>query len=367
MLFYLENLESFWGPLRLFHFITIRSGMAFVAAFFIGLLCGPRLFILLQGLKLGQPLRSAAQVGKLSELHKEKAGTPTMGGLLIYLSVMISGLLFARLNVYTIVAFFIYTALTVLGFLDDYLKIKRKSSHGVAGRFKLIWQAATAIIALTILLSNKDSHSLMLELWVPFMKQPLLSSMGMGLALLLFFLIIAGSSNAINLTDGVDGLAIGCTVSAASVFAIIAYAVGHAGIAEYLYLRHILGAGELAIICASLVGASLAFLWYNAHPAEVFMGDTGSLALGGLIGSIAFMVQQPFTLIIVGGIFVIEALSVILQVASFKFFGGKRIFRIAPIHHHFEMKGWKEPKIVVRFWILALLFAIAGLATLKLR
>lgn len=367
MLFYLENWESFWGPLRLFNFITVRAGAAFVAAFFIGLVCGPRLFVLLRRFKLGQPLRSAAQVGKLSELHQDKAGTPTMGGLLIYLSVMVSGLLFARLNVYTSVAFFIYTALTLLGFCDDYLKIKRKASHGVAGRYKLIWQAIVAIVALTVLLSYDESRSLMLELWVPFMKKPLLLSMAPWLAFLLFFLVIAGSSNAINLTDGIDGLAIGCTVSSATVFAIMAYAVSHSVIAEYLYLRHITGAGELAIICAALVGASLAFLWYNAHPAEVFMGDTGSLALGGLIGSVAFMIQQPFTLIIVGGIFVMEALSVILQVFSFKFFSGRRIFRMAPLHHHFEIKGWKEPKVVVRFWILALLFAIAGLATLKLR
>ena len=207
----------------------------------------------------------------------------------------------------------------------------------------------------------------MRELWVPFVKMPLLTSMSVALAFLLFFLVVAGASNAINLTDGVDGLAVGCTVSTTGVLAIMAYASGHAVIADYLYLRHIPGAGELSVICAALLGAGLAFLWYNAHPAEIFMGDTGSLALGGVIGAIAFMVHQPFTLIIIGGIFVIEALSVILQIGSYRLRGGKRIFRMAPIHHHFEIKGSPESKLVVRFWILSLLFALVGLATLKLR
>ena len=367
MLSYLAELEHLWGPLRLFQFITFRAGLALVTAFGVGFLIGPPLFIRLRALRLGQPLRSKAVVGALSDLHSKKAGTPTMGGLLIFSSVAVSAILWMQWNVYTFTALFVYTGLTALGFADDYLKILRKDHGGLSSRYKLLGQGAICICALAFLLYHPQSGLLMRELWVPFMKTPLLSSMGIVIAFPLFFLVVAGSSNAINLTDGVDGLAIGCTVSAAGVFAVMAYASGHAGLADYLYLRHILGAGELAVICAALVGAGLAFLWYNAHPAEVFMGDTGSLALGGLIGAIAFMVHQPFTLIIVGGIFVIEALSVILQVGSYRLRGGKRIFRMSPLHHHFEIKGWAESKVVVRFWILSLLFALAGLATLKLR
>jgi phospho-N-acetylmuramoyl-pentapeptide-transferase len=206
----------------------------------------------------------------------------------------------------------------------------------------------------------------MRELWVPFYKEVLWSQMSLFFLVPFLFLILSGSSNAINLTDGVDGLAIGCTVTAAMAFAIMAYAAGNTIIADYLFISYIPGAGELAVVCSALLGASLAFLWYNSHPAEVFMGDTGSLALGGLIGMIAFMVHQPLTLIIVGGIFVMEAGSVILQVGSFKL-RKKRIFRMSPIHHHFELKGWHENKVVIRFWILSLIFAMAGLATLKLR
>ena len=207
----------------------------------------------------------------------------------------------------------------------------------------------------------------MRELWIPFYKDIVISEMSLLLLVPFLFLILSGSSNAINLTDGVDGLAIGCTVTAALAYAIMAYVAGNVIISEYLFTSYIPGVGELAVVCAALLGASLSFLWYNCHPAEVFMGDTGSLALGGLIGMIAFMVHQPLTLIIVGGIFVMEASSVILQVGSFKLRGGKRIFRMSPVPHHFELKGWHENKVVIRFWILSLIFAMAGLATLKLR
>lgn len=367
MLSYLAEWESFWGPLRLFQFITFRAGFALVTAFLIGFFIAPRLFKWLKASNLFQPLRSEAVVGDLAVLHRDKAKTPTMGGLVIFIALILSTLLWVRPNVYTWVALFVYASLTGLGFLDDFFKIRERHHRGVPGRYKLLIQAMIALVALAILFYHGDSRDAMNELWVPFIKQPLLPSMGFGLALLLFFLVVAGSSNSINLTDGIDGLAISCTTTVAIVLAIMAYTSGHAILADYLYLRHILGAGELTIICAALLGASLAFLWYNAHPAEIFMGDTGSLGLGGLIGAIAFMVHQPFTLIIVAGVFVIEALSVILQVSSYKLRGGKRIFLMAPLHHHFQLKGWSESKVVARFWILSLLFAIMGLATLKLR
>jgi phospho-N-acetylmuramoyl-pentapeptide-transferase len=246
------------------------------------------------------------------------------------------------------------------------------------GKFKLLGQLITALVALYFLIGPLGefltgvhgkavgSASEMTELWVPFYKEILVQSMNVILVFFLFLVTLCGSSNAINLTDGLDGLAIGCTVTVALTYGVMAYASGNSIIADYLRVSWVPGTGELAVVCSALVGGSLAFLWYNAHPAEVFMGDTGSLAIGGLIGIIALMVHQPLTLILVGGIFVMEAGSVILQVASFKT-RGKRIFRMSPIHHHFELKGWKETKVVIRFWILSLIFAIFGLATLKLR
>ena len=286
---------------------------------------------------------------------------------MICVSVVASSLLWARPNIYVYTALIIYLGLTVIGFLDDYLKVSRANSKGLPGRWKLLGQAILTVIALACLLSVPESATKMRELWVPFYKDVVISEMSLFLLVPFLFLILSGSSNAINLTDGVDGLAIGCTVTVALAYAIMAYVAGNVIISEYLFISYIPGVGELAVVCVALLGASLAFLWYNSHPAEVFMGDTGSLALGGLIGMIAFMVHQPLTLIIVGGIFVMEAGSVILQVGSFKLRGGKRIFRMSPIHHHFELKGWHENKVVIRFWILSLIFAMAGLASLKLR
>lgn len=366
MLSYLAELESIWGPFRLFGFITFRGLFAAATSLIIGFILGPGLIRKLRQLKCEQVLRSESEVGGLAALHEKKKETPTMGGLLIFASVVISTLLWAKPNVWILVALFVYTSLTALGFADDYLKISRKNSKGVKSRHKLIWQSAITVVALTLLLLAPESGSKIRELWVPFLKEPAWSFTPLWALFPFFFLVLVGSSNAINLTDGVDGLAIGCTISVAMVYAIMAYAAGHVLIAQYLTISYVAGSGELAILCASLVGSGLAFLWFNSHPAEVFMGDTGSLALGGLIGTVAFMVHQPLTLIIVGGIFVMEAMSVIIQVGSFKT-RGKRVFRMAPIHHHFEMKGWVESKVVVRFWILSLVFALIGLGTLKLR
>jgi phospho-N-acetylmuramoyl-pentapeptide-transferase len=289
-----------------------------------------------------------------------------------------SAFLWAEPNVYVIAALVAYILLTLVGFTDDYLKVAKKNSKGLAGRYKLIGQLITTAVVLFILLgpwsdflSGVDGKATgsalkMRELWVPFYKDPMLIAMPMLLVFLFFLITLTGASNAINLTDGLDGLAIGCTVTVALTYGIMAYASGNYVIADYLKISWVPGSGELTVLCAALLGGSLSFLWYNAHPAEMFMGDTGSLAIGGLVGAIALMVHQPLTLIIVGGIFVIEAGSVILQVASFKS-RGKRIFLMSPIHHHFELKGWKETKVVIRFWILSLLFALIGLATLKLR
>lgn len=366
MLSYLAEYEHIWGPLRLFQYITFRGLFGAATALIIGLACGPWLIAQLRRMSMAQQFREKSEVGKLADLHAGKKNTPTMGGLLIFTSVMVSALLWAEPNIWVLTALFVYASLTALGFADDYLKVSRKNSKGVSGRQKLAWQSLIVVIALTFLLLGEESGSKVREVWAPFLKDPLIASAPIWFLLLFFFLILVGSSNAINLTDGVDGLAIGCTISVALIYAIMAYAAGHVIIAEYLNISHVQGTGELTIVCACMVGGGMAFLWFNAHPASVFMGDTGSLALGGLIGVIAFMVHQPLTLVIVGGIFVMEALSVIIQVASYKF-RGKRVFRMAPIHHHFELKGWVETQVVTRFWILSLLCAIAGLGTLKLR
>jgi phospho-N-acetylmuramoyl-pentapeptide-transferase len=378
MLSYLQFYEEFFGPLRLFQFISVRAIIAGIIAMLIGFFIGPRLIRFLQDFGARQAFRDKDEVGDLAELHKAKEKTPTMGGLLIFFSVVVSTILCAEPNIYVVAALITYSLLTIVGFTDDYLKISKKNSKGLSGRYKLLGQLLTTGVLLFMVLGplsevltglNEgaiESADKMRELWIPFYKDPIYIGMPFLLVFLFFLITITGSSNAINLTDGLDGLAIGCTVTVALTYGIMAYASGNYIISEYLKISWIPGSGELTVLCAALLGGSLSFLWYNAHPAEMFMGDTGSLAIGGLVGAIALMVHQPLTLIIVGGIFVMEAGSVILQVASFKS-RGKRIFLMSPIHHHFELKGWKETKVVIRFWILSLLFALVGLATLKLR
>lgn len=366
MLSFLEQLESVWGPFRLFGFITVRAVLAGLFSFAACLVFGPSIIRFLQRLRMREAGRSEDVVGQLAVLHSGKKETPTMGGLILFAAVAGAVLLFARPNVYVWVALLVYSGLTAIGFVDDYRKVVKKNSDGVSGRIKLLAQAAVAAVALGILLVHPDTSGSVRELWVPFYKNVAVESLPLWGLFPFFFLVLAGSSNAINLTDGIDGLAIGCTVTSAMAFGLMSYFAGNVIIADYLLVSYLPGTGELAVVCAGLLGASLGFLWFNAHPADVFMGDTGSLALGGLVGTIAFLIHQPLTLVIVGGIFVLEAVSVILQVFSYRT-RRKRIFLMAPIHHHFELRGWHENKVVIRFWILSLLCAIAGLASLRLR
>lgn len=366
MLSYLAEFEHLFGPFRLFRFISFRAAFGGFTSLLIGFLLAPALFARLRRWKMEQALREQTEVGDLAKLHAAKKNTPTMGGLVIYFSLMGSAILWAEPNVYVVAALVVYTGLTLIGFTDDYLKVSRKNSKGLPGKYKLIGQAVLTIITLLILFADDTAGPRVSELWLPFYKFIVLESMPVWMVFLLFYLFMAGFSNAINLTDGVDGLAIGCTVSSALAFMIMAYLAGNAIMADYLFISYLPGVGELVIVCSCLLGASLVFLWFNSHPAEVFMGDTGSLALGGLIGTIAFLIHQPFTLLFVGGIYVLEAGSVVIQVLSFKT-TGRRVFRMSPLHHHFELKGWHENKVVIRFWILSLLFAIVGLSTLKLR
>ena len=375
MLSFLADYENLWGPLRLLRYLSFRALLGALTATVIGFVIGPWLIAHLRRLKFGQHYDDT-RTGDLATRF-DKKNTPTMGGLLIFFSVFVSSVLWAEPNIWVFTALFVYAALTAVGFRDDFLKAVRKNKDGISSGEKMMWQTLVTVVALVALVFHPQSADKIRELWLPFLKEPVfLFTGGLGLVALfgMMFLWIVGFSNAINLTDGLDGLAIGCTITVALVYGIMAYSAGNAIIAKYLLISFVPGTGELAVLCASLVGSGMAFLWYNSHPAEVFMGDTGSLALGGLIGVIAFMVQQPFTLVIVGGVFVAEALSVMIQVGYFKYTKrrsptgeGKRVFRMAPIHHHFQKLGWPETKVVLRFWVISLMCALAGLATLKLR
>ncbi len=373
MLSYLADFEEYFGPLRVLRFITFRtllgSGMAMVIAF----LVGPWLIRKLRMLKFGQHYDDD-RTGELAQRF-DKKNTPTMGGLLIFISVFGAVFLCAQPNIWVVVSMFVYAALTAVGFRDDYLKVVKKNRDGISSREKMMWQTLVTVVALAALVSHPQSAGKITELWVPFVKEPVFLFTGvfgiLALLVMMFFWLV-GFSNAINFTDGLDGLATGCTITVALTYGIMAYTAGNSRVADYLLISFVPGTGELAVVCGAIVGAGMAFLWYNSHPAEVFMGDTGSLALGGLLGLIAFMVQQPLTLVIVGGVFIAEALSVVIQISYFKvtrrrYGEGRRFFRMAPIHHHFQKLGWPETKVVARFWIISLFCALAGLGTLKLR
>lgn len=354
--------------LNIFRYHTFRAGGAAITSFALSLLFGERLIRKLISLKIGQPIRTAAEVHALFELHGKKAGTPTMGGILILASIVISTLVWAKWdNIMVWSVLFATLGLGALGFYDDYLKISKKNSKGVSARTKLVWQCGVALIAGALLAYAvpPDEGVTLRALYVPFIKDALITDMGL-FSVLFFTLIIVGSSNAVNLTDGLDGLATGCSLTTALAYAGFGYICGNAKYSEYLGVAHHTLANELPIVAMALAGACLGFLWFNAHPAKMFMGDTGSLALGGCIATLAIGCKQEIVLALVGGVFVMEAMSVIIQVASFKK-RGKRVFRMAPIHHHFELGGWHENQVIVRFWILSLLFALLGLATLKLR
>ncbi len=371
MLSYLADYENVFGPLRLLRYSTVRTIFAAVTALTIGFIIGPVLIRKFRELKFGHGYIDD-RTGALGATYFDKKHTPTMGGLIIFLSVFISSVLWAAPNVWVFVALFVYAALTIPGWRDDYLKVVHKNRDGISSWEKIGWQSLATLVALGVLLWHPASAQKIRELWVPFVKQAVIPQMPWWMLLVMIYLWVVGFSNAINLTDGLDGLAVGCTISVALVFGIMAYVAGNFRLSEYLFMSHVPGTGELTVICGALIGGCMAFLWFNSHPAEVFMGDTGSLALGGLIGVMAFMIHQPFTLVIVGGVFVAEMLSVVMQVGYFKYTRrrtgvGQRLFLMAPIHHHFQKKGWPETKVVLRFWVLSLGCALAGLATMKLR
>jgi phospho-N-acetylmuramoyl-pentapeptide-transferase len=377
MLLYLfyDLLQRYFHALNVFRYITVRTALASLTALLITLVLGPWVIQNLRQLQIGQFIREEGP-----KSHQAKAGTPTMGGVLIVGSTVIPTLLWGDLqNAYVWLAIFTMIVFGLIGFVDDYNKVVKKQNLGLTGKLKFAFQVIASCAVAVTLLSLTASGIYSTQLSVPFFKNfhpdlvihslvnsPYVWWFAYVPFLIFVALVIVGSSNAVNLTDGLDGLAIGCVVVAAGALTVLTYVTSHARFSAYLDLQHLPQVGELTIFCGALVGSSLGFLWYNAHPAEVFMGDVGSLALGGSIGMIGVAIKQEILLFFVGGVFVLEAASVILQVLSFRL-TGKRIFRMSPLHHHFELGGWSESKTIVRFWILALVFALFSLTTLKLR
>jgi phospho-N-acetylmuramoyl-pentapeptide-transferase len=358
--------SEFLKAFNVFKYITFRGLCAAITAFLLSLIFGSFVIRQLISLKFGQPIRTADEVHKLFELHGAKKGTPTMGGILLIGSTLIATLLWAQpTNPLVWLVLFAALFLGGIGFYDDWLKVAKKNSAGISSRLKFILQCVLAAIVTAVFFLHPALREQAQELYIPFLKNPLAVNLGL-FTFFFYLLVIVGTSNAVNLTDGLDGLAAGCTATVAATYAVLTYLAGNAITANYLQIPFVAPSAELAVVCLALFGSCLGFLWWNCHPARVFMGDTGSLAIGGLLGIVAISCKQEILLVIAGGVFVAEALSVILQVASFKT-TGKRIFRMAPLHHHFELSGWKENTVIVRFWIMSLLFALLALATLKLR
>lgn len=360
MLYWLaEYLQEYVRGFAVFQYLTLRAILGVLTALGISLLLGPLVIQRLNEMRIGQSVRTDGP-----QSHLSKSGTPTMGGALILTAIFISALLWSDLsNRYVWVVIIVTAVFGAVGWVDDYRKVAKKDSRGLPARWKYLWQSVAGIGAAVFLYSTATSP-VETQLFIPFFKNVALD---MGIFYIVFtYFVIVGSSNAVNLTDGLDGLAIMPSVMVAAALGLIAYLSGNVKFAQYLQIAYVAGAGELVVFCCALVGAGLGFLWFNTYPAQVFMGDVGALALGAALGVIAVIIRHEIVLFIMGGIFVLETVSVILQVASFKL-TGRRIFRMAPIHHHFELKGWPEPRVIVRFWIITVILVLIGLATLKLR
>lgn len=359
LLWLAQYLQQFNSGFNVFNYLTFRTILGVLTALIISLLIGPKMIAWLTRVKVGQTVRTDGP-----QTHLTKSGTPTMGGTLILVAIAISTLLWANLNNrFVWVVLLVTMAFGVIGFADDYIKLVRKDPKGLIARWKYFWQSVVGIAAAVFLYQNAQSPA-ETTLIIPFFKTVLVP---LGAFYMVFtYFVIVGTSNAVNLTDGLDGLAIVPTVMVAGALAVFAYATGNTNFASYLQIPYIAGVGEVAIFCGAIVGAGLGFLWFNTYPAMVFMGDVGALALGAALGTVAVLVRQELVLFVMGGVFVMETVSVMVQVASFKL-TGRRVFRMAPIHHHFELKGWPEPRVIVRFWIITVILVLAGLATLKIR
>ena len=359
LLWLTEYLSQFISGFAVFQYLTFRTMVSVVTALAMSLMIGPIVIAKLSHHQIGQTVREDGP-----ESHLSKAGTPTMGGALILIVMFVTTLLWGELtNRYVWTVLLVTLAFGAIGWVDDYLKISRRNSKGLAARWKYFWQSLAGLGAAIFLYTSAQLPA-ETDLIVPFFKEVAIP-LGSGFVVLAYFVIV-GTSNAVNLTDGLDGLAILPTVMVGAALGLIAYVAGNVEFAEYLQIPYIPDAGELAVFCGALIGAGLGFLWFNTYPAQVFMGDVGALALGAALGVVAIIIRHEIVLFIMGGLFVLEAVSVIVQVASFKL-TGKRVFRMAPIHHHFELKGWPEPRVIVRFWIITLVLVLVGLSTLKLR
>lgn len=359
LLWLTEYLANYYHGFHVFQYITLRGILATLTALAISFLVGPLMIKRLSFYQVGQTIRDDGP-----KSHLSKAGTPTMGGALILVAITIATLLWSDLsNRYVWIVLLVTLSFGAIGWVDDYRKLILKNSRGLPARWKYFWQSIVGLVAAMVLYFTAKTAP-ETQLLIPFLKQMTIP-LG-GLYIVLTYFVIVGSSNAVNLTDGLDGLAIMPTVMVAGALGIFAYLTGHLEFAKYLAIPYVPGAGEVVIFCGALVGAGLGFLWFNTYPAQVFMGDVGALGLGAALGTVAVVVRQELVLLLMGGVFVIETISVILQVASFKL-TGKRIFRMAPLHHHFELKGWPEPRVIVRFWIITVVLVLCGLATLKLR
>lgn len=371
-----DNGHAAWADwlsfLRVFQYITFRTAGAAVTALLLSWWLGPKIIAKLKQLKFSQQYEDKAEAAGGLEARVNKKGTPSMGGVMIVLTLDITALLWARWNEFLALTLMSVVVLAALGFYDDWVKLTKQDKAGIHSKVKLIVQIGLGLFIALYLWNHQSMSDLVRKLMMPFYPEAV-DFAGAGIVgLLITVAAIVGSSNAVNLTDGLDGLAVGCTLIVAFVFIILTYIAGNVNTAEYLLVPYVEGAGELTVFCAAMIGAGLGFLWFNCHPAQVFMGDTGSLALGGSLGVIAVLIHQPFVLVIAGGVFVLEALSVMIQTGWFKYtrrkYGeGRRVFLMAPLHHHFEKKGWHESQVVARFYILGILFAVLALSTLKLR
>jgi len=354
-----EYLTQFYSGFNVFSYLTFRAILSVLTAMVLSLYFGPKLIRRLQRMQIGQTIRDDGP-----ESHLSKSGTPTMGGILILGAIVFSTLMWADLsNKYVWVVMAVVVGYGVVGFVDDYRKVIRKDSNGLIARWKYFWQSLIAIVVAIFLFMTAEQPA-ETALLVPFFKD-VMPQLGLMYLLVVYFTVV-GTSNAVNLTDGLDGLAIVPTIMVAAALSLMAYLTSNVNFADYLHIPYIPQADELTVVCTAIVGAGLGFLWFNTYPAQVFMGDVGSLALGGALGIIAVLVRQELVLFIMGGVFVMETMSVILQVGSFKL-RGERVFKMAPIHHHYELSGWPEPRVIVRFWIISLILVLIGLATLKLR
>ena len=371
-----DNGHAAWADwlsfLRVFQYITFRTAGAAVTALLLSWWLGPKIIAKLKQLKFSQQYEDKAEAAGGLEARVNKKGTPSMGGVMIVLTLDITALLWARWNEFLALTLMSVVVLAALGFYDDWVKLTKQDKAGIHSKVKLIVQIGLGLFIALYLWNHQSMSDLVRKLMMPFYPEAVDFSGAGIVGLLITVAAIVGSSNAVNLTDGLDGLAVGCTLIVAFVFIILTYIAGNVNTAEYLLVPYVEGAGELTVFCAAMIGAGLGFLWFNCHPAQVFMGDTGSLALGGSLGVIAVLIHQPFVLVIAGGVFVLEALSVMIQTGWFKYtrrkYGeGRRVFLMAPLHHHFEKKGWHESQVVARFYILGILFAVLALSTLKLR